>query len=293
MADAKEPHFSPRDVLSRDSFRLRSFLAAIQRLISCSPRMQNSEHILTDTPPLADARLRYGNDEYQFGDLRLPQGNGPFPAAMFVHGGFCRARYDLKHASFPCAALTKAGFVSWNVEYRRVGNPGGGWPGSFEDVTAGYQFLRQLAGRYPIDTRRLIVLGHSAGGQLALALAAHHNSMRAVVSLAGVVNLRRAWDLHLSHDAVAEFLGGDPQRVPEHYHEASPAELDIHCEQLLIHGADDDTVPAQMSRDYARQKRRKRENVKLLAIPKTGHFEIVDPESRVWSDVQTALRALI
>lgn len=255
--------------------------------------MQSSEHILTDTPPQADARLRYGDDEFQFGDLRLPKGAGPFATAMFIHGGFWRARYDLKHASFLCAALSKVGFVTWNLEYRRVGNQGGGWPGSFEDVTAGYQFLRQLARKYPIDTKRILVLGHSAGGQLALALAAHHNSMRAVVSLAGVVNLRRAWDLHLSNDAVAEFLGGDPQRVPDHYHEASPAELEIHCKQLLIHGTEDDIVPVQMSRDYAKQKLEKRESASLLEIPKIGHFEIVDPQSAIWPRVEKALSSLV
>ena len=255
--------------------------------------MQSSEHILTDAPPSADARLRYGDDEFQFGDLRLPKGPGPFPAAMFIHGGFWRARYDLKHTSFLCAAVTKAGFATWNLEYRRVGNSGGGWPGSFEDVTAGYQFLRQLAGKYPIDTKRILVLGHSAGGQLALALAAHHNSMRGVVSLAGVSNLRRAWELHLSNDAVSEFLGGDPQRVPEHYHEASPAELDIHCKQLIVHGAEDDTVPVQMSRDYAKQKLHRHENASLLEIPKAGHFEIVDPESTIWPKVEKAVLALV
>ena len=255
--------------------------------------MQSSEHILTDAPPPAGARLRYGNDEHQFGDLRLPKGPGHFPAAMFVHGGFWRARYDLAHAGFPCSALAKAGFVTWNIEYRRVGNPGGGWPGSFEDVTAGYQFLRQLAGKYAIDISRIVILGHSAGGQLALALAAHHNSMHAVVSLAGVLDLRRAWDLHLSNDAVVKFLGGDPQRVPEHYHEASPAELDIHCKQLVIHGAEDDIVPVQMSRDYAKQKVQKRESVSLMEIPKTGHFEIVDPESKIWPQVQKAVLALV
>ena len=255
--------------------------------------MQSSEHILTDTPPPADARLRYGSDEHQFGDLRVPKGSGRFPAAMFVHGGFWRAKYDLGHAGFLCAALTKAGFATWSLEYRRVGNPGGGWPGSFEDVTVGYQFLKQLNRKYPIDVNRLIVLGHSAGGQLALALAAHHNSMRAIVSLAGVTNLRRAWELHLSNDAVAEFLGGPPERVPDHYHEASPAELDIHCKQLLVHGSEDDIVPVAMSRDYAKQKKQKTENVTLLEIPKTGHFEIVDPESKVWPQVEKAILAFL
>jgi acetyl esterase/lipase len=255
--------------------------------------VQNSEHILTDTPPPADARLRYGGDQYQFGDLRLPKGAGPFPAAMFIHGGFWRAAYDLGHAGFLSAALAQAGFVTWNLEYRRVGNPGGGWPGSFEDVTSGYQFLKQLASKYPIDTKRIIVLGHSAGGQLALALAAHHNSMRAVVSLAGVLNLREAWNLHLSTDAVAEFLGGPPERLPDHYHEASPIELDIHCKQLVIHGTEDDIVPVKMSREYVKLKQQKREDVSLLEIPKVGHFEIVDPQSKVWEQVQKAVVALV
>ena len=255
--------------------------------------MQSSEHILSDPPPPADSRLRYGNDEYQFADLRLPKGRGPFPAAMFVHGGFWRSRYDLKHAGFLCAALTKVDFVTWNLEYRRVGNSGGGWPGSFEDVTSGYQFLHQLANRYPIDVKRIVVLGHSAGGQLALALAAHHNSMLAAVSLAGVLNLERAWDLHLSNDAVAEFLGGDPQHVPEHYHEASPLELSIHCKQLVVHGAEDDIVPVQMSREYAKRKVQQHENVSLLEIPKAGHFEIVDPESKTWPQVEKAVLALL
>lgn len=255
--------------------------------------MQNSEHILSDSPPPADARLRYGADQFQFGDLRLPKGPGPFPAAMFVHGGFWRARYDLAHTGFFCAALARAGIITWNLEYRRVGNPGGGWPGSFEDVTAGYQFLKQLAGKYAIDSQRIVVLGHSAGGQLALALAAHHNSMRAVVSLAGVVNLEEAWKLHLSNDAAAEFLGGPPERVPDHYREASPIELDIHCKQLLIHGANDDIVPVTMSRDYVARKRQKSEDATLLEIPKAGHFEIVDPQSREWDQVEKAVLALV
>jgi acetyl esterase/lipase len=255
--------------------------------------MENSEHILTDNPPPAHARLRYGSGDYHFADLRFPKGSGPFPAAMFIHGGFWRARYDLAHAGFFCAGLTKMGFATWNIEYRRVGNPGGGWPGSFEDVTSAYQFVRQLASKYPIDPKRLIVLGHSAGGQLALALAAHHNSMSAVVSLAGVVDLRRAWELHLSNDAVAEFLGGPPERVPEHYREASPAELEIRCKQLLIHGTEDDIIPVAMSRSYVKQKLQKRESISLLEIPKVGHFEIVDPESKAWPVMEKALLRLV
>ena len=255
--------------------------------------MQNIEHVLTDTPSAADVRLNYGRDQFQFGDLRLPLRKGLFPAAMFIHGGFWRARYRLEHAGFFCTGLTKSGFLTFNIEYRRVGNPGGGWPGGFEDVTAAYQFLRQLAGKYPIDIKRIVVIGHSAGGQLALALAAHHNSMRAAVSLAGVVNLRRAWDLHLSHDAVAEFLGGPPESVPDHYREASPAELDIECKQLIVHGAHDDTVPVEMSREYVRQKKAKGENITFLELPDSGHYELIDPQSAAWPKITDAIAKLV
>lgn len=117
--------------------------------------------------------------------------------------------------------------------------------------------------------------------------------MIAAVSLAGVVNLRRAWELHLSHDAAAEFLGGPPDRVPEHYHEASPAELDIHCKQLVIHGGQDDTVPVEMSRDYAKQKKAKGENIKFLELSNSGHYELIDPKSAVWPRIMDAIGQLV
>jgi acetyl esterase/lipase len=251
--------------------------------------MQNSEYILTEKPPAADKRLNYCEGEFHFGDLRLPHGKPPFPAVMFIHGGFWRAKYDLAHAGFFCAALAKAGFVTWSIEYRRVGNPGGGWPGSFEDVASAYQYLRQVGPSYAVDLSRILVIGHSAGGQLALALAAHRNSMKAAVSLAGVVDLRRAWDLHLSNDAVGEFLGGPADKVPEHYREASPAECSIHTPQILIHGAKDDTVPVQMSRDYAQAKKKKGEDVKLVELPNAGHFEVIDPRAKEWRTILEAL----
>src|SRR5258706_14697474 len=124
--------------------------------------------ILDPPPPPADARVPYGGDPNQFGDVRVPKSAGPHPAVVNIHGGFWRARYDLGHAGHLCAALAKAGIASWNLEYRRVGNAGGGWPGSFEDVTQGFLFLREIAARFALDLKRVVVIGHSAGGQLAL-----------------------------------------------------------------------------------------------------------------------------
>src|SRR5215470_13733900 len=107
-----------------------------------------SEEILSLAPPVADHRLPYRIDPNQFADLRIPKSGGPFPVVMNVHGGFWRAKYDLEHAGHLCAALTKKDIATWNVEYRRVGNAGGGWPGSFEDIRSAFRFLPQIAKQY-------------------------------------------------------------------------------------------------------------------------------------------------
>jgi acetyl esterase/lipase len=252
-----------------------------------------SDDILTLPPPPADERTPYGADPHQFGDLRLPKGKGPHPVVMNVHGGFWRNKYDLAHAGHLCAALTAKGLATWNLEYRRVGDDGGGWPGTFSDITNGYRFIAQLPRRYHLDAEKVAVMGHSAGGQLALCLASHQASVKHVISLAGVVNLQRAWDLHLSTNAVVEFLGGPPDQVPEHYREADPMQLEVKAEQWLFHGLEDDVVPPPFSRDYCDRKKRRKENARLVEIAKAGHFELIDPRSAAWPQIeQTVLRLL-
>lgn len=254
----------------------------------------DSESAISQNPPKPDLRVTYGLDPNQFIDVRLPGGAGPHPVVFFIHGGYWRAKYDLTHAGHLCAALAKAGIATWNVEYRRVGNPGGGWPGTFEDVRAAYQFLRNHAdGRQKLDLKRLCVAGHSAGGQLALCLAAYEKSITRVFSLAGVLDLRGAWELHLSNDAVAGFLSGSPADVREHYREASPIELAIpHAVQKLVHGTKDDSVPYEISQRYLETKKKSGENVELLTLPDVDHFQIIDPGSAVWNKVETVFREL-
>ncbi|MGC2197290.1 MAG: alpha/beta hydrolase [Terriglobales bacterium] len=253
-----------------------------------------SEDILTLPPPPADTRLAYGSDPNQFGDLRLPEGKGPFPVVMNIHGGYWRSKYDLLHAGHLCAALTGTGIATWSLEYRRVGNPGGGWPGTFEDIASGYRFLPQIARRFHLDPTKILVMGHSAGGQLAFCLAAHDPSVRQAVSLAGVVDLERAFDLHLSADAVVEFLGGKPADVPDHYREADPIRLSIpQATQILIHGSADDVVPPDFSRAYVQKKKKAGENATLVEVSKADHFDLIDPRSAAWQRVKGAvLRSL-
>lgn len=258
------------------------------------------DDILTLPPPPADARLVYGADRNQFIDIRVPsstqKGGAPYPLVINVHGGFWRAKYNLDHAGHLCAALTKRGLATANLEYRRVGNEGGGWPGTFADIRSAYSFLLQNARQHNLDVSKVVVMGHSAGGQLALCLAAHEPALTRVISLAGVIDLQRAYQLHLSNDAVVEFLHGTPHEVPDHYREADPMQLSIpQARQWLVCGSDDEIVPPDFSPNYvsakAKRSGKQKEDVNLLAIPGASHFDLIDPHSQAWKQVeQTVVR---
>ena len=258
-----------------------------------------SDDILTLPPPRADARIAYGFDPNQFLDLRLPASKTtPHPIVINIHGGYWRSRYNLDHAGHLCAALTAQGAATANLEYRRVGNEGGAWPGTFADIRAAYNFLVQNARQHNLNSQKVVVLGHSAGGQLALCLAAHEPAIMRIVSLAGVVDLQRAYQLHLSNDAVVEFLHGTPSEVPDHYREADPMQLSIpQARQWLIHGSSDDIVPPEFSRNYvaAKQKRmgKLKEDVNLLEIKGAGHFDVIDPRTEAWKRVEQTVLDLL
>jgi len=257
-----------------------------------------SNDILTLPPPPADTQLHYGPDPNQFLDLRLPpSGAKPTPLVINIHGGYWRARFNLDHAGHLCAALTAQGLATANLEYRRAGNAGGGWPGTFADIRSAYYFLLQNTLRYNFDPARLLVMGHSAGGQLALCLAAHERRVTRAISLAGVVDLLRAYQLHLSKDAVVEYLAGTPSEVPDHYREADPAALAIpQAREVLIHGSADDVVPPDFSRDYVAAKTQRtgkaKEDVRLVEIPGVGHFDVIDPRTAAWKPVEKSVLEL-
>jgi acetyl esterase/lipase len=257
-------------------------------------RLVSAADILSQPQPPPDERVAYGADPNQFVEVCLPRTKAPHSVLLNIHGGYWRSKYDLAHTGHLCQALRAAGLATFNIEYRRVGNPGGGWPGTFEDIRSAYRFVQQEHVRFYLDLDRLAVMGHSAGGQLALCLAAHEPSVRRAISLAGVVDLRKAFLLHLSNDAVTEFMGGKPDAVPDHYREADPTELSIpRARQRLLHGTEDDTVPPEFSRDYVTKKKKAGESAELLEIPHAGHFELIDPASEAFKQVTAAVLGIL
>jgi acetyl esterase/lipase len=266
------------------------------------------EEILSLPNPDPDHRIRYGEDPLQIGDLRLPEGEPPYPVAIVIHGGCWRARYDVSHIGSFSAALTGAGIATWTLEYRRVGNAGGGWPGTFLDVARGADFVRELAPRHALDPGRVAAVGHSAGGHLALWLAARPKLERAsaikgganpialsgVVSLAGVDDLERALRERVCDDMAAQLLGGGPQDVPARYREASPFELlPLGVKQHLVSGARDPIVPEGFARDFAARSRALGDDVTLEILDDAGHFELIAPASPAFPSVRNAVTKLL
>ena len=256
-------------------------------------RLLTVKDVLHLPSPPPDQWFAYGPDANQCGELRLPRSRGPHPVAMVIHGGCWRAEYDLTHITGFSAALARDGIAAWTFDYRRIGNAGGGWPGTFEDVGRAAASLRTRASRFGLDLSRVVAVGHSAGGQLALWLAAQirHSRqsallvtrpipLRAVVVLAGITDLRRGREGGICGDAIVRLLGGSPEDVPERYRAASPLEfLPLGIPQHLMHGARDSVVPLEMSEAYVEAAQRSGDQATLTVLPDAGHFEMISPES--------------
>jgi acetyl esterase/lipase len=250
---------------------------------------RNSRDIITaPPPPAADARLAYGREPKQFGDLRLPAVDRLWPLAVVVHGGAWEATYNLIHTGHLCVELAKVGIATWNVEYRSRGDVGGMWPGAGDDVAAAIEFVDELAERYPLDRERVVLVGHSAGGHLVLWGA--KGAGLPVVALAAVSDLRESAERVGPEGAVARFLGGMPSEIPQTYEEASPRELlPLGVRQILVHGNADDGVPYAQSVSYVEAAGGEAE---LVALAGAGHFEPIDPQAREWPRTLGAIRAL-
>jgi acetyl esterase/lipase len=258
-----------------------------------------------------DWRLAYGEDSSQYGELRVPAGRGPHPVVVLVHGGCFKAAYaTAAYFGAMADALKAEGIATWNVEYRRLGQPGGGWPGTYLDVGRAVDHLRTLAREYELDLDRVVLVGHSAGGHLAMWAAARPRlpaesplyaadplRVRGAVDLAGPVDMTAniAGYEGLCRDSViTTLLGGTPATAPEHYTHASPIRLlPLGIPQVLVIGEREDFVPLPLAEAYARAAASAGDPVRLIVIPGVGHFEIASPRASTWPQVRSAILALL
>jgi acetyl esterase/lipase len=239
---------------------------------------------------------RYGDAPAQVCELHLPAGP-PHAVAVLVHGGFWRARYDRTQEHAVAADLVARGWAVWNVDYRGVGEgicAGGGWPATFEDVATAVDLLAEVAPDLPLD--RVAVIGHSAGGQLALWIAGRHRLPAgspgagprvrpgAAVAQAGVVDLERAARDGVGNGAVVDLLEATPDADPERYALTSPVALvPLGVPVLVVTGDRDESVPWQLSASWTAAARAAGDEVTLHVEPGDGHMGHVDPASRVWA----------
>lgn len=260
--------------------------------------MPDDADVLTRPAPPPDLQIRYGPHPDQVADVRLPFGEPAAPVVLVLHGGFWRQRYDRTHTGPQCAGLASAGYVAVAVEYRRVGGAGG-WPETFDDVALAVDTLPGLLSDVT-DPGPVVLLGHSAGGHLALWAASRgrlppgsrwvpsgsSTTLRGAVSLAGVADLTTAGRLRLSDGAVEELIG-EPADETDRYALADPLRLvppDVPV--TLVHGTADAEVPVELSERYAAAAGGRAE---LVILPAVGHYPLIDPLSAAWPAVLECL----
>ena len=272
-----------------------------------APHTMSWEEIAALPKPPFDARLAYGDDSLQFGELRLPKGPGPFPVAIVIHGGCWRSEYSLDHITPLAAALTGHGIATWTIEYRKVGDAGGGWPGTFEDVAHAADHLRAIAPQYHLDLTRVVAIGHSAGGHLALWLAARRRlpadapgASAEALPLRGVVGLAAISDLNAYARGAswcmksgALLMGGEPDSLAARYALADPSRLlPLGVPARLVHGTADKIVPIEQSRTFVEHARAEGDDVTVAEIDGAGHFDLVAPAGGAFAAIERATHEL-
>lgn len=265
---------------------------------------------LTSRPrPTPDASVSYGADPVQQVDVWLPKSDGLFKTVLMVHGGCWQtAIADRTLMDWAAADLRDAGYAVWNIDYRGVDRAGGGYPGTFEDAAAAVDLLRREAARFDFDTRRIVAVGHSAGGHLALWLAARPRLPAAsplsgddplridhVISLGGLPDLEATAaspDNGCGTEVIAQLVGPVTAAHPDPFADTSvPRLLPLGVPQDLVVGREDRIIPYRLPLDYAARARAAGDAVALHTVPETGHVELVSPGSAAWAATKRLIAA--
>ena len=284
------------------------FLSLLTAGAALAKPLSWSELSALPLPPAAK-QIAYGSGPQQFGELRLPKGAGPFPVIVVVHGGCWQNEFDYHYMTRLAAWLADRGVATWTIEYRRVGDPGGGWPGTFLDVAQATDHLRKIAKDAPLDLQRVYAAGHSAGGELALWLASRARNpqgsvlyaadplpIRGVLGLAAITDLQayRVGPPGSCHASVDKLLGGETEEVPARYAAASPVQrLPLGVPQIFIQGEEDPIVDPASVRAYVQVAMRAGDRAEIIPLPEAGHFESSTPLPKTEAAFEKALRLLL
>lgn len=283
-------------------------------LINCTvvtladENLMQARELLTLPQPAPDHRHAYGEEPSQFGELYLPTRKSPgqnFPVVVLVHGGCWQAQWGLDHLRHLADQLRGQGYAAWNLEYRKLGQPGGGWPGSCADIDQGVDALAEISTRFALDLDRVVVVGHSAGGHLALWLACDRANrsvelpaakvqLRGAIGLAPITDLLGAAAAECCGTAAADFLSVDPSRRAEIDPLASPIHrLPAKVPLRLLHGAEDDVVPLAQSEDFAQRAAESGSDCRFETIAGIGHYEQVAARGPAWEQLLATLKELL
>ncbi|OYY90219.1 MAG: alpha/beta hydrolase [Sphingomonas sp. 28-66-16] len=275
------------------------------------PKLLTWPDLTVRARPAPDATLRYGKDAYQKVDVWVPKGKGPFPVVLMVHGGCWQTKIaDRSLMNWIADDLRKHGIAVWNIDYRGVDRPGGGYPGTFLDVAAATDMLKANAARYHLATRHIVAVGHSAGGHLALWLAgrdklpgnsplrtAHPIKIAHVVSLGGLPDLEATAaspDNGCGTEVIAKLTGPATAAHPDVFADTSvPRLLPLGVPADLVNGENDRIIPMRLGTGYVDQATRAGDTVALHRIDRTGHVELIAPESAAWAEAKTLINAAL
>ena len=298
--------------MHRKTLALLAALTLTLPAVAAAPFRPLTWNDLVSRPkPTPDATVAYGPDQMQKVDVWLPAGKGPFPVVLMVHGGcWTTSIADRGLMNWVAADLRHNGIAVWNIDYRGVDRAGGGYPGTFLDAAAAADLLARDAARYRLDTRRLVAVGHSAGGHLALWLAgrrslpptsalrgAHPIAIQHVISLGGLPDLAATAaspDNGCGTSVVARLVGAPTPTHPDVYADTSvPRLLPLHVAQDLVNGREDKIIPYRLATGYVAQARKAGDAVVLHTVPDTGHVELVTPDTAAWAETKRLIRAAL
>lgn len=288
-------------------FGLAMMGAAVTAQVAAPKRLMGWDDLTSRPRPSGAERIAYGKDPLQHVDLWRPAGKGPHPVVLMVHGGCWQT--DIADASlmdWAAADLAKRGIAVWNIEYRGVDRPGGGWPGTFEDVAAAADLLGAKGKALALETARVVAIGHSAGGHLALWLAQRPQLPRtsalwraAPLKLATAISIGGLPDLEAASvapgntcgtEAVEQLVGAKTAARPDVYAETSPARmLPLAAPTLLVNAARDRIAPPAFATAYAG----KVPGVRLMTIPDEGHAELIAPGTAAWTAEVAAIEEVL